>query len=78
MNYIKQLEADKQDLENKNHELQAVLSEMYMYLTSPKFQQHEGCKELMNYVNTGDILARIMPVMKYTEDRRGVLGMEPN
>mgnify|MGYP001199779252 CR=1 FL=1 len=70
MNYIKQLESDKQDLENKMQDIQMVLSEMYVYLNSEKYKgidERDG--SMKNYVNTSDIIDRIMPVLKYTEAR---------
>mgnify|MGYP001213339787 FL=1 len=70
MNYIKQLESDKKEIENKMQDIQMVLSEMYVYLNSEKFKgfdERDG--SMKNYVNTSDIIDRIMPVLKYTEAR---------
>lgn len=49
MNYIKQLEEDKRELQEKVDELEAKIHEIVVYLALPKFSQDI-------YVNKYDIL----------------------
>jgi hypothetical protein len=56
MNYIKQLQDDKKDKEQKIEELEGMISELRSYMLSDKF--NSGC-ELSGYVNIKDILLRL-------------------
>lgn len=65
MNYIKQLETDKKELQDIIKSNNEVLHEILSYLTSSKFQGVDvGDGSLNNYVNTNDIIDRIRPILR--------------
>jgi len=64
MNYIKQLESDKQELQKEVNKTQDTLLEIYTYLNSDKFKgfdQRDG--SLRDRVNVRDIIDRVLPVL---------------
>lgn len=64
MNYIKQLEADKKELQEEINKTQEVLMELYVYLNSDKFKGFDSRDEsLKDYVNVRDVIDRILPIM---------------
>lgn len=57
MNYIKQLQEDNQDKQNRIQELEDKIAEVMRYINSDKFKA-EG--DLQGYVNIKDIALRIV------------------
>ena len=73
MNYIKQLEQDKQRMQAEIDKMDGILHEMHTYISSAKFQgvdHRDG--SLNNYVNTNDILDRIRQAMPFRNNDGGV------
>jgi predicted RNase H-like nuclease (RuvC/YqgF family) len=53
MNYIKQLQEENQELKNQITEAQETITELYKYLSLPKFYNSD------NMVNVSDIFQRL-------------------
>jgi len=53
MNYIKQLQEDNQELKNRITKTQETITELYKYLSLPKFYNSD------NMVNVADIFQRL-------------------